>query len=687
MVYDLEMRKKECRMPNIKFVLMIFVFVATGWPQAWQTVRSFRGTGVPAANMCNTGADLGITYTDRNPNGLTYVCRLNGAGAFTWYVDTPAGGSQPLNANLTTLSATGNVPTATALLVNPAACVANNWVMDIAADGTLTCTQPASTNLSDSGAIVRGGAALLNVGYPMVVSAAGQAGQTPILGSAVGGTGNGFTKFTGPTTAEKTFTLPDASATVLTTNAPVTVLQGGTGATTLAGAGIVTGAAALTEVDTIPRISAAGVLGLSKLKCPLGICNLTVTDAATNTVSYPWRLTHISSGAVAAGFGAGSEVELETATDGTNHLASIIETTWETATAGAEDSIWNLFTVVGSAVTPAAQVTKSQTYWGSNAGLSNTGANPSMFGVNAGQSNTGAYPSMFGVSAGYQNNWDNVTLLGAKSATTFAADATTAQAFTDTEITANTITFGGAHGFAVGKRNLLFTTTAGMPPTGLVTGTVYQFTVVNATVVTLVSIATDASLDFAGTLTNSTDVHNSIAVGYDAVPTKAHQAVLGAADITETVLRGNIVGSPGGTVLACKTVTVVSTNVAFQAAATTATVALETLPAKAILTGVDIKHSVIFSDGAGAMTEVGVTVGSPTGGATFFSANQNIGEATAVADTTLLSTSLFKRATAASEALNAYFTATGRNFGDGSAGTTFLATGSVDIGYCYFVKP
>jgi hypothetical protein len=50
-----------------------------------------------------------------------------------------------------------------------------------------------------------------------------------ILGSANGGTGNGFTKFTGPTTAEKTFTLPDASATILTTNAAVTAAQGGTG--------------------------------------------------------------------------------------------------------------------------------------------------------------------------------------------------------------------------------------------------------------------------------------------------------------------------------------------------------------------------------------------------------------------------------------------------------------------------
>lgn len=40
---------------------------------------------------------------------------------------------------------------------------------------------------------------------------------TGILGSANGGTGNGFTAFTGPTTAAKTFTLPDASATILTT--------------------------------------------------------------------------------------------------------------------------------------------------------------------------------------------------------------------------------------------------------------------------------------------------------------------------------------------------------------------------------------------------------------------------------------------------------------------------------------
>ncbi len=52
---------------------------------------------------------------------------------------------------------------------------------------------------------------------------------TGILPSANGGTANGFTKFTGPAAAEKTFTLPNASATILTDNAVVTSQQGGTG--------------------------------------------------------------------------------------------------------------------------------------------------------------------------------------------------------------------------------------------------------------------------------------------------------------------------------------------------------------------------------------------------------------------------------------------------------------------------
>ena len=63
----------------------------------------------------------------------------------------------------------------------------------------------------------------------------GSAALTQIIASTYGGTGNGFTKFSGPATSEKTFTLPNASATILTDNAPVTVAQGGTGVATLTG--------------------------------------------------------------------------------------------------------------------------------------------------------------------------------------------------------------------------------------------------------------------------------------------------------------------------------------------------------------------------------------------------------------------------------------------------------------------
>ena len=49
----------------------------------------------------------------------------------------------------------------------------------------------------------------------------GSAALTQIIASTYGGTGNGFTKFTGPTTSEKTFTLPNASATILTSNSVI----------------------------------------------------------------------------------------------------------------------------------------------------------------------------------------------------------------------------------------------------------------------------------------------------------------------------------------------------------------------------------------------------------------------------------------------------------------------------------
>ncbi len=58
----------------------------------------------------------------------------------------------------------------------------------------------------------------------------GSANVTGIIASTFGGTGNGFTKFTGATGAEKTYTLPNADAVILTNQTAVAINQGGTGA-------------------------------------------------------------------------------------------------------------------------------------------------------------------------------------------------------------------------------------------------------------------------------------------------------------------------------------------------------------------------------------------------------------------------------------------------------------------------
>jgi hypothetical protein len=62
----------------------------------------------------------------------------------------------------------------------------------------------------------------------------GSANLSQVITPAYGGTGNAYTKFTGATTSEKLYNLPDANTTILTTNALITPAQGGTGVATAA---------------------------------------------------------------------------------------------------------------------------------------------------------------------------------------------------------------------------------------------------------------------------------------------------------------------------------------------------------------------------------------------------------------------------------------------------------------------
>jgi hypothetical protein len=96
--------------------------------------------------------------------------------------------------------------------------------------GTAPFTVASTTQVANLNVATAGSAATLTTARAIYGNNFdGSAALTQIIASTYGGTGNGFTKFSGPTTAEKTFTLPDATATILTSNAAVTPAQGGTG--------------------------------------------------------------------------------------------------------------------------------------------------------------------------------------------------------------------------------------------------------------------------------------------------------------------------------------------------------------------------------------------------------------------------------------------------------------------------
>ena len=88
---------------------------------------------------------------------------------------------------------------------------------------------PNLENLNGTLTVGKGGTGATTLSGVLLGNGTSAITATSILGSANGGTGNGFAKLAGPTTSEKTWTGPDANATLLTTNAAVTVAQGGTG--------------------------------------------------------------------------------------------------------------------------------------------------------------------------------------------------------------------------------------------------------------------------------------------------------------------------------------------------------------------------------------------------------------------------------------------------------------------------
>ena len=114
----------------------------------------------------------------------------------------------------------------------------------------MTFPDAAATILYSGGALgtPSGGTATNLTGLPLT------AGVTGILPTANGGTGIAYFTAAGPSVA-RVYTFPDAATTVLTTNAAVTVAQGGTGLATLTDKNVILGAGTATPTFVAPSTS------------------------------------------------------------------------------------------------------------------------------------------------------------------------------------------------------------------------------------------------------------------------------------------------------------------------------------------------------------------------------------------------------------------------------------------------
>ena len=176
--------------------------------------------------------------TNKSVNGVTLVTGGSSSSCLSeagTYVSCGGGGGGGTVTSASVVSANGFAGSVATATTTPAITLTTSVTGLLKGNGTAMSAAVAGTDYSTSSAtetltnksINASNNTLTNIPLPTAV--------TGILPGANGGTSNGFFAVTGPTTSLKTMTFPNASATVLTTNAAVTVPQGGTGATTLTG--------------------------------------------------------------------------------------------------------------------------------------------------------------------------------------------------------------------------------------------------------------------------------------------------------------------------------------------------------------------------------------------------------------------------------------------------------------------
>ena len=173
--------------------------------------------------------DAGIAGTSAAPHGANAIAVTGYAGGGAGTVTAMLRGVTAAILPGGTVGVSGGVPyfDSTTSLLSSVALTANRLVLGGGAGAGPTVLGSLGTTTT----VLHGNAA----GAPTFAAVSLTADVSGILPTAAGGTGIAYFTAAGPTVA-RVYTFPDAAATVLTTDAAVTVAQGGTNATTAAAA-------------------------------------------------------------------------------------------------------------------------------------------------------------------------------------------------------------------------------------------------------------------------------------------------------------------------------------------------------------------------------------------------------------------------------------------------------------------
>lgn len=299
--------------PNTSSTLQVLTQTGTGITGALPVWTSAVSTNTASALVIRDGSgnfsagNITASLTGAASGNTTYTANqygvvLSGSGnsmsvitpdASTVKVLTSGGASaNPVWSQVAYSNVTGTPSLGTAAALNTGTSVNN--VVQYSGTSTITASLTGNSSTATTLATTR---AIYGNNFD------GSAPLTQVIASTYGGTGNGFTKFTGPTTSEKTFTLPNQSGTLSVISSgswtPVNMALTVVGSLTLTGTYILIGNiyyCTLTVQSTITTASNANVTYFSGLPGVPATQNICSAVDAGNVQSYGIGLVDTGSG-------------------------------------------------------------------------------------------------------------------------------------------------------------------------------------------------------------------------------------------------------------------------------------------------------------------------------------------------------------------------------------------------------